>query len=234
MKAFCLAAGHGTRLKPITDTVPKCLVPIRGKPLLGIWLDIFERYGITDVLINIHSHANIVRTFLAKQHSTVNVIVSEEEELLGSAGTLRAHRDWICEGNDRIGKNSKAIDSFWIFYADVLNAIDLNAMLAFHQRQASGSALATLGLYRVPDPKRCGVVELDTNQLIVGFEEKPQQPKSDLAFSGIMLGTPAVLDLIPPEIATPDIGFHLLPRLVGRMYGYTVREYLIDIGTMQN
>ncbi len=163
----------------------------------------------------------------------MNVTVSEERELLGSAGTLRAHRDWICKGKDKTGKSNKEGDPFWIFYADVLNAIDLNAMMAFHRQQAS-SALATLGLYRVPDPKRCGIVELDTNQLIVGFEEKPQQPKSDLAFSGIMLGTPGMLDLIPPEIPTPDIGFHLLPRLVRRMYGYPVREYLIDIGTMQN
>jgi mannose-1-phosphate guanylyltransferase len=222
MKAFCLAAGHGTRLKPITDTVPKCLVPIQGKPLLRIWLDIFVRYGITDVMINIHSHADVVRRFLEHEKTATNIVLAEEKELHGSAGTLRAHRDWIGH------------EDFWIFYADVLNAIDLGAMYAFHRQHPD--SLATLGLYRVPDPKRCGIAELDANQVVVGFEEKPQEPKADLAFSGIMVGTKSMLDLIPDpeEVPMPDIGFDVLPRLIGKMYGYPIREYLIDIGTMKN
>ena len=222
MKAFCLAAGHGTRLKPITDTIPKCLVPIAGKPLLRIWLEIFVRYGITDVLLNLHSHADAVRSFLENENSAVKIKLSEENELLGSAGTLRANRDWIGD------------EDFWVFYADVLNAVDLDAMRAFHQE--CPHAFATLGLYRVPDPQRCGIAELDGNQTIIGFEEKPQHPKSNLAFSGILLGTKGMLEMIPGphEVSRPDIGFDVLPRLVGKMRGYPIREYLIDVGTMKN
>src|ERR1700752_5235488 len=95
MKAFLLAAGHGTRLRPLTETTPKCLLPIRGVPMLRIWLDLFRLHGIDEVLVNIHSHAHIVRAYLQSQDTDITVEVSEEPELLGSAGTLWANRAWI-------------------------------------------------------------------------------------------------------------------------------------------
>ena len=109
MKAFLLAAGHGTRMRPLTDSIPKCLLPIREVPMLQIWLDICRRNGVDEILINIHSHANLVRDFLRKNASGIKISVSEESTLLGSAGTLLANREWI--GSD---------PSFWVFYADVL------------------------------------------------------------------------------------------------------------------
>ena len=115
MKAFLLAAGHGTRLRPITDTIPKCLLPIQGVPLLALWLQCCERLRIDEVMINLHAHAAPVREFLRRNAPATPVRVVEEPELLGSAGDLaRANRDWI--GSD---------DLFWIFYADVLNCADL-------------------------------------------------------------------------------------------------------------
>ena len=223
MKAFCLAAGHGTRLKPLTNNLPKCLVPVRGKPMLGVWLDIFRRFGITEVMINIHSHVEAVRNFVESNRGAVNVTIAEEKTLLGSAGTLRAKRDWLGDEKD-----------FWVFYADVYNEVDLSAMLAFHHTHPA--ALATIGLYRVADPPRCGIAELGRDGLVVSFEEKPKSPKSDLAFAGIMLASSSILDLIPSPEEKPfaDIGFDLLPKLVGKMYGYMIREFLIDIGTMEN
>src|SRR5579864_2584802 len=107
MKAFLLAAGHGTRLRPLTDHIPKCLVPIRGIPMLAIWLASCKKLGITDVLINLHAHADVVRTFLRElEDRNVSVQVAEEKQLLGSAGTLRANRSWV-EGEEL----------FWVFYA---------------------------------------------------------------------------------------------------------------------
>src|SRR5580700_11176048 len=121
MKAFLLAAGHGTRLRPITDTIPKCLVPIRGTPLLSIWLGLCKRFGIDEVLINIHTHVTMVQDFLRKNANGVRARVVEEEQLLGSAGTLRHNRDWITEE-----------ELFWVFYADVLCRPDLGEMLRLH------------------------------------------------------------------------------------------------------
>src|SRR5579862_5033107 len=91
LKAFLLAAGNGTRLRPLTETIPKCLLPIRGVPILRIWLDVCDRYGIKDVLINAHAHVGAIRDFLSQQ-SIAKVRVVEEQELLGSAGTLANNR----------------------------------------------------------------------------------------------------------------------------------------------
>ena len=219
MKAFLLAAGHGTRLRPITDSLPKCLVPIRGVPLLAIWFQQCMRFGIDEVLINVHIHAGLVRDFLQQNSGGLSVRVLEEPTLLGSAGTLRASRDWI--GSD---------DLFWVFYSDVLNRADLGDMLRLHRERRPA---ATLGVYEVPDPRRCGIVVTNKHGVIEQFVEKPNNPAGNLAFSGLMIGTPEMLATIPDD--TPaDIGFHVLPRLTGRMLAFPIRDYLVDIGTMEN
>jgi mannose-1-phosphate guanylyltransferase len=219
MKAFLLAAGHGTRLRPLTDKTPKCLLPIRGEPMLQIWLDLCRRFGIAEILINIHAHAGMVRDFVRTRVTGSKVRVIEEVELLGSAGTLLANREWV-----------ESDEYFWVFYADVLHQVDLSAMLALHR---SRSVAATLGVYRVPDPHRCGIVELDDDGVIHGFVEKPANPRSNLAFAGLMIGTPALLNAIPSK-KPADMGFDVLPRLTGNMLAYPIDDYLIDIGTTEN
>lgn len=218
MKAFLLAAGHGTRLRPITYTIPKCLVPICGVPMLQIWLRICERYGIDEVLINLHAHADTVRGAVARYNCGVKVQISEEHVLLGSAGTVRAHRDWVA------GERC-----FWILYADVLTNADLTKMLKAH---ASRPLAATIGLSQVADPSRCGVVSFDDNYLIREFIEKPSKPTSNWAFSGLMLGTQELIDSIPLR-APVDLGFDVLPHLSGRMMAYPISEFLLDIGTLE-
>ena len=123
MKAFLLAAGHGTRLRPLTDRIPKCLLPIRGVPLLAIWLEICRRYGVDEVLVNLHSQSEMVRDFLAKTHLDIRVRLFEEPILLGSAGTLRANRAWVASE-----------PSFWVFYADILTTANLTRMADFHRQ----------------------------------------------------------------------------------------------------
>ena len=147
MKAFVLAAGHGTRLKPLTDHMPKCLVPIRGIPMLEIWLEICHRAGIGEVFLNLHAHAEVTRSAVSQFRLGSKVVISEEHILLGSAGTLRQNRDWVAGEKE-----------FWVFYADVLTTVDLTRMLAFHRSQP---AAATIGVYRVSDPRRCGIVDFD-------------------------------------------------------------------------
>ena len=219
MKAFLLAAGHGTRLRPLTDTMPKCMVPIRGVSMLDIWLEICEQAGIDEVLINLHAHSEPVRAALQRSRRRVSVRLSEEPVLLGSAGTLVCNRDWV-----------KAEACFWVLYADVLTNVNLNEMLKFHLKSESA---ATIGSYRVKDPSRCGVVTFDPNFLVQEFVEKPTHPRSDWVFSGIMIATPMLLDSIPSRLPV-DLGFDVLPRLVGRMKTYPISDYLSDIGTMEN
>jgi mannose-1-phosphate guanylyltransferase len=219
LKAFLLAAGHGTRLRPLTNGVPKCLLPICGTPILQIWLQSCQHFGIDEVLINIHAHAELVRHFVQEHANYANVRVVEEKRLLGSAGTLLANRDWV-----------QSEELFWVFYADVLNRVDLAAMLRVHQ---SRNLAATLGVYRVPDPTRCGVVDVEADGTVRRFVEKPSEPSSNLAFSGLLIGTPRLLEQIPRKQPV-DIGFDVLPLLAGKMMTYAISDYLLDIGTMEN
>jgi mannose-1-phosphate guanylyltransferase len=219
MKAFILAAGNGTRLRPLTDSVPKCLLPIQGVPLLEIWLNNCKAAGITDVLVNAHAHADAVKEFAATQKSGVRVSVVEEPQLLGSAGTLVENRAFVA-----------GEEAFFVLYGDVLTNIDLRRMLEFHRQK---NLSATLGVYQVPDPTRCGVVTMDENDVIQKFVEKPAHTESNWAFSGAMIGGQEIFDFLPDRRAM-DIGFDVLPKMAGKMAGYRISEYLIDIGTLEN
>jgi mannose-1-phosphate guanylyltransferase len=219
MKAFLLAAGEGTRLRPITNDIPKCLVPIQGQPLLGIWLDLCLRAGIDEVLVNVHAHAAAVRRYVSQLAGGARVYLYEEEMLLGSAGTIAANRSWVEEEAQ-----------FWIFYADVLTNMDLRKMLEFHQESPTA---ATLGVYEVANPSQCGIVEADDRHVIRNFIEKPENPASNLAFSGVMIGTPELLRALPSS-SFSDLSFDVFPRLIGRMRAYVSSEFLIDIGNLAN
>ena len=217
MKAFILAAGHGTRLRPLTDRIPKCLLPIQGVPLLEIWLNNCKTAGLDEVLVNAHAHPQSIREFALAQKSGLKIHVVEEPELLGSAGTLAENREFVADEN-----------ALFILYGDVLTNIDLRQMLQFHQKKG---APITLGIHQVPDPQRCGIVSMDENGIVQSFVEKPARPISNWAFSGVMIAGQEIFDLLP-EHRPADIGFHLLPKLVGRMAAYKMREYLLDIGTL--
>jgi mannose-1-phosphate guanylyltransferase len=218
MKAFLLAGGLGTRLRPLTNTTPKCLLPVQGIPILQIWFDICRQYSIDEVLINVHAHGDAVRRFIQEYRDGLKVCLFEETALLGSAGTVLANQEWV---------NKEP--SFWVFYADVLTTANLNQMLAFHDNRGQ---IATIGVYEVPDPSRCGIVQVDDNGVVLEFVEKPQAPVGNLAFSGLMLATPGLLDVIPDR-SPVDLGFHVLPQLVGRMAAYRIPEFMMDIGTLE-
>jgi mannose-1-phosphate guanylyltransferase len=219
MKAFLLAAGEGTRLRPVTDNMPKCLVPINGKPLLAIWLELCERHGIDEVLVNLHWKVNAVRRFISESKWRLTVRLFEEAELLGSAGTVAANRSWV--GEDAC---------FWILYADVLTNVDLSKMLVSHRQHGRP---VTMGLTPTDQPRRCGIALVDDRGLVVSFEEKPEEPQSNLAFSGVLVCSPEIYDCIPDRKPV-DLGREVLPRLAGRMQGYLIREYLLDIGSLAN
>ena len=219
MKAFLLAGGLGTRLRPLTDRLPKCLVPVRGVPLLAIWLEICRRCGVDEVLVNLHSQSQMVRDFLAKRTIDIKVRLFEEATLLGSAGTLRANRAWV-----------DSESSFWVFYADVLTTANLTKMANFNWQH---QGVATLGACPVADPRRSGIAVVDEEGLVRQFIEKPENPPGSLAFGGILLARPQLLDSIPQQ-APADLARDVLPRLVNRMFAYRITAYHLDIGTPES
>src|SRR5260370_6436758 len=219
MKAFILAAGSGTRLRPLTDTVPKCLLPIRGVPLFQIWLENCAAAGITKVLLNVHSHADQIRDFVVQQGGVRDVVIAKEHRLMGSAGTLAENRRFVA-----------AEEVFFVLYGDVLTNASLANMLAFHR---SKNLQVTLGIHQVPDPTQCGIVTADGEGIVRSFVEKPASSESHWAFSGVMIASPKILDCIPSH-RPADIGFQLLPRLIGQMVAYPISEYLLAISTLSN
>ena len=217
MKAFLLAAGLGTRLRPITDTTPKCLVEVAGRPLLDIWLDALAKAGVDEVLVNTHHLADRVEAHVARRETPPVVRLAHEEVLLGSAGTLLANRDFVADD-----------DMFLAINADNLTDFDLGLLVDAHR---AGGATATLSVFRAPRPSDCGIVEL-SGARVVGFIEKPSEPVSDLANAGMYAFDRSVLEEIPEPLPR-DIGFDLLPRLVGRAEAVRLDAdcYFLDIGT---
>ena len=223
MKAFLLAAGFGTRLRPITDTIPKCLVPIKGHPLLAWWLQLLQKHGVTEVLINTHYLPEPVRSFIktynAKQ-TGLTVFEAYEPELLGSGGTIRTNRDFV-DGED----------SFLICYADNLTDANLTNFQRFHKDHGAPLSMA---LFHTNVPKQCGIAALDANDRIVEFVEKPENPKSNLANAGMYIADRKIFAYLDDSKTPLDFGKDVLPKLVGQMYGWNTEGYLIDIGTMEN
>ena len=217
MKAFLLAGGLGTRLRPITDTTPKCLVEVGGRPLLDIWLDAFAKAGVQEVLLNTHHHADLVAAHVAERIMPPAVRLSHEQVLLGSAGTLLANRDFVADD-----------DMFLVVNADNLTDFDIGVLIDAHR---AGATIATLTVFRAPRPSECGIVEVADGR-VVGFTEKPADPPSDLANAGMYAFHPSVLEEIPEPLPR-DIGFDLLPRLVGRARAVALDDaYFLDIGTL--
>ena len=217
MKAFLLAAGVGSRLRPLTDRIPKCLVPVNGEPLLGLWFRLLARHGFTELLLNTHHLPEQVRAFVAAwRGSDVRVTLFHEPVLLGSAGTVAANRAFVA------GESS-----FLVVYADNLTDLDLTEFHAYHTAKQSPF---TLGLFESPEPTQCGIASLDANGRVTAFVEKPKSPQGNLANAGLYLAGPSLFDLIPDKLYA-DFGFDILPQLIGRMYGYRIPGYYCDLGT---
>jgi D,D-heptose 1,7-bisphosphate phosphatase len=217
-KALLLAGGLGTRLRPLTEAIPKCLLPIAGRPLLDFWVECLAEAGVAEARINTHAHADRVRTYIegVNAEGRLRLVESHEPELLGSAGTIAANAELADAAEDVV-----------IIYADNLSDIDLRPLLAFHRRH--GDPL-TMVLFRTPDPRACGIAERDAAGRIVSFVEKPEHPKSDLANAGLYVVDAAAYREIAAMRAF-DVGFDVLPHFVGRMRGWLWGGYHRDIGT---
>lgn len=214
---------------PLTDQIPKCLLPIGGKPLLRIWLEHLRHHGIDEVLINTHSLHEKVEMFLETWiKDSPAVLTFHENRLLGSAGTLLANKDWVVEG-----------EPFFILYGDNLTNVNLTKMLAFHRQHGLPF---TLGVFRTDHPMECGIAEVDDDGVVTRFVEKPEKPKSDLAAAGIYIVDRRIFKFFPEmkfasgiTTSSPlDLGFHIIPRLVGMMKAYFIQEFLLDIGTPES
>lgn len=223
MKALVLAAGLGTRMRPLTEGQPKCLLPLGGRPLIAYILDLLSRHGVREVFVNLHWRGGDVRDAIGDgREFGLRIDYLDEEQLSGTAGPVR-----------KLARQLRD-DRFLVLNGDNLTDLDLTALTAFHQD--TGAEL-TVALHREEpaDLPEKSVVETDADGLITSFIEKPNagQLFSDWSSGGVYVFEPALIDLIP-EGRPYDIGHELIPVLLRerrRVFGFKSDFYLVDIGT---
>jgi len=222
VKAILLAAGLGTRLSPITNEIPKCLVPINNKPLLQYWIDLFEFHNIEKILINLHHFPDKVKEYISEYNGDIEIKYVFEKRLVGSLGTVLQNQ-WFYENES----------CFLVCYADNLTNIDLSDIIKYH---SSHNQLITMGLFHTNKPEQCGIAVVNKEMLITDFIEKPKDPTSNLASAGIFVVEPQLFHSFSfrEDNAILDFGFDLLPQLVYQMKGFVINDYILDIGTLDN
>ena len=222
MKALLLAAGLGTRLRPITEHVPKCLVPIHHKPLLGYWLDMLLPNGVDRVLVNTHYLPDVVLEFVAASSWRESIAMVHEEVLLGTGGTVLRNRDFLASG------------PFMVVHADNLTRFDVRAFIRAHADRPAGVDI-TMMTFVTDVPQSCGIVELDARGVVIKFHEKVACPPSNRANAAVYIFEPSVIDFLASlDKAVIDISTEVLPRYLGRMQAFHNSDYHRDIGTPES
>lgn len=222
MRALLLAAGHGTRLRPLTDTVPKCLVPIHGRPLLDYWLAELIRAGVYPLLINLHYLAPLVKEFINRCEYQHRITLVEEDELLGTGGTILKNREFF--------EN----ETLMLIHADNLSSFDIRRFIERHKTRPSHCEI-TMMTFDSPDPQSCGIVELDDQGVVQAFYEKVAKPPSNLANGAVYIIEPTVFDFLEGlKKEVIDFSTEVLPNYINRIYTFHNDKYHRDIGTIES
>ncbi|TAN71701.1 MAG: nucleotidyltransferase family protein [Gallionella sp.] len=218
MRALLLAAGFGTRLRPITDHIPKCLVPIQGKPLLGYWLDLLLGDGVERILVNTHYLPDAVRQFVADSSWRGSIDFVHENTLLGTGGTVLANRKFFSD------------EPFMVAHADNLTRFDASEFINAHRNRPQEVEI-TMMTFDTDAPQTCGIVEQDARGIVLRFHEKSASPPGKRANAAVYIFEPSVLDFLESlnkkEI---DLSLEVLPHYLGRMQCFHNSDYHRDIG----
>jgi mannose-1-phosphate guanylyltransferase len=223
MRAVVLAGGFGTRLRPLTSTRPKQMLPIVNMPLIERIIEHLARHGVDDVVLSMGYRPDaIVAAYPDNRCAGVRLTYAVEPEPLGTAG-----------GIGFAARHAGIDDRFLVVNGDVLTDLDLDALVRFH---AARGAQATIHLHPVEDPSRFGVVPTDDDGRVQAFVEKPApgEAPTNLINAGTYVLEPSVLDRIPPGQHV-SIERETFPALVeaGRLYACDGSSYWIDVGTPQ-
>jgi len=222
MRALLLAAGIGSRLRPLTDTTPKCLVPVHDRPLLDYWLDLVFEGGIERALLNTHWLADQVRAHVAQSVWCRRIDLVHEDELLGTGGTVLANRDWF-------GR-----DPFLVAHADNLTDFDVAGLIKAHRNRPAGCIMTMLA-FRTDDPSSCGILDLDTHQRVIAFHEKVANPPGNLANGAVYIFEPDVIDDVAKlGKRVVDLSTEIIPNYLGRILCVETDGYHRDIGNPES
>lgn len=222
MRAMVMAAGKGTRLRPVTDLLPKPMAPIANRPVLRHILRLLKRHGLTEVVMNLHHLPDAITSYLGDGSSMgLDIRYSMEEELLGTAGGVKKNEDFL------------NTSTFLIMSGDALTDIDLAALVEDHRQNGS---IATIAVKQVADPSLYGVMVTNDEDRVVGFQEKPtrEEARSNLCNCGIYVFEPELLSLIPAG-QFDDFGSRLFPDMLKQkipFYVHRISSYWSDVGNL--
>jgi len=225
MDAFLLAAGLGTRLRPLTDLYPKCLAPIKGVPLLYLWIKTLQNMEFIDkIFINLHYRKEEVTKMLnGLEYDDDKIILVEEEKLLGTGGSI---------------KNMLSISSaenFFVIHADNYSEADLNIMHEIFEkrrRQVKTIEATVLG-FGSKDYDSCGFMITDADGVLQNFIEKPMKEVKGVANAAIFACTRDLLRELVVDKESFDFSAECLPQMTGRALVYETNKLHIDIGSME-
>lgn len=222
MRVMIMAAGIGTRLRPVTELVPKPMAPIVNKPALYHILRLLGRHGMREVIINLHHLPDAITECFGDGSSMgMDISYSFEPELLGTAGGVKNNQAFLGD------------DTFLVISGDALTDIDLTGLVAAHRR---GGYIVTMAVKEVSDPSQFGVVVADDDGRVVGFQEKPsrEEARSRLCNCGIYVFEPAIFEhILSGEF--DDFGRRVFPDLLRKHVPFQVHEfeeYWSDVGNL--
>jgi mannose-1-phosphate guanylyltransferase len=222
LRALLLAAGLGTRLRPYTNTLPKCLVPIQGRPLLDYWLELLLRAGIERVLINTHYLADQVKAFVGESSWNERIDLVHELSLLGTGGTMLANRAWLDRG------------AFLVAHADNLTLFDPRAFAQRHAQRPAGCSI-TMMTFDSDAPQSCGIVEQRADGVVTAFHEKVSDPPGCRANAAVYIFEPEIFDFLAARgKAVIDLSTEVIPYFLGRICTFHNERYHRDIGTIES
>jgi mannose-1-phosphate guanylyltransferase len=219
MKAVVLVGGEGTRLRPLTETVPKPLLPFMNRPFLHHLLDLLARHGVEEAVLSSSYLETEFSSFLEERRGPPRVIWVTEPQPLGTCGAIVGARD-LLDG------------TFLVLNGDVLTDLDLSALVAFHRERG---AVATIALAPVEDARPYGLVEREPDGRVVAFREKPPDPIPGTINAGTYVLEPKALDGVPSGVAV-SIERETFPGLIARgepVYSSVWPGYWRDLGTPQ-
>jgi len=222
LKAILLAAGLGKRLRPLTKFLPKCLMPIRGIPLLEYWLASMYKLKINDVLVNVHYRSSDVKDFLSRPRFKDWVVFKEEPELLGTAGTVRDNLDFL--------QDSPCL----LVHADNWCCCSLNEFVNYHKDKRAKETVITMMTFTAQDPKNCGIVETDRKGVVTNFFEKITNPPSNKANAAVYLIEPEVVSWIRDNKEVKDFSTEVIPEFLGKISTWHNNSIHRDIGTLDS
>ncbi|OUU53451.1 MAG: hypothetical protein CBC25_00535 [Pelagibacteraceae bacterium TMED65] len=222
INALVLAAGLGTRLRPLTNTIPKCLVEIDGKPMLGRWIETLAKVS-NKIIINTHYLHKQVENYIENDlGSPSNIYLEYEQELEGTAGTLL-----------KVHKTYSEYDTLLLIHADNLTDANISEFLEAHKKRPN-PCMMTMMLFECDNPQECGIVEIDEKGILTDFHEKKNNPPGNMANAAIYAIDKSLLKDLAEWGEIRDFSTEVIPKLISQIYTYKTNGYLLDIGTYKN